>query len=382
MTKSFGVCMITTHYYPHVGGAEKQAERLGSWLTEQGVAVNIITRRLPDTEAHEVQDGIDIWRVPTLPSKALSALSFIIMSCVMMFRLRKQFDVIHTHQIFSPTTVGWVMSRILGKPLIVNLHGGGPRGDLGRLLRNQRSGQLRLNQLARDVAMFISISEEISNELLDAGVDKEKIRLLVNSVNINEFAPVDADTKRTLRQDLHLPPDVPIVVFVGRLVAGKGLEVLMDAWQNVSADAHLVVIGTGELEASLREQAQQEFPNTVHIVGLKRNVVEYLQACDIWVLPSFSEGLPLSLLEAMSCAMPVISTPVGAIPSIIEEGVNGWLVPKGNAEALADVLTNVIQLDANVLAVGQTARQSIIEHYSLDTSGRAYYNLYQDVIAD
>lgn len=377
-----GVCMVSIYYYPWAGGAEKQAERLGTWLVQQGVPMMMVTRRFDDSPPYEVRNGIHIYRIRTLPTRALASLSFTVFGLLTLLRHRRKFNVIHSHQIYSPTTIGWLAARLLRLPLIVNLHLGGAEGDIRRLLRNPRSGRTRLDTLIRDADAFIAISQEIAQEMRSENVPDEKIHFLVNAVDPGFFAPLSADQKQAMRRKLGLPVDAPIAVFVARLVEIKGAAVLLQAWEKVAAPAHLVIIGTGDLADQLQAQATERLPGRVTFTGRIENVYEYLQAADAWTLPSFGEGLPVSLLEAMSVALPVVTTPVGAIPEIIENGVNGLLIPSGDADALAQALTTALDGSPATLAMGSKARALILAKYSLDAIGRSYLNLYNQVLTD
>ncbi|MBC8171412.1 MAG: glycosyltransferase family 4 protein [Anaerolineae bacterium] len=377
MGQQLGVCMISIYYYPWAGGAEKQAERLGSWLVDHGVPVMMVTRRFDDSPTYEVRNGIHIYRIRTLPGKAFASLSFTLFATLTLLRHRKKFNVIHSHQVYSPTTIGWLAARLLRYPLIVNLHLGGAEGDIQRLLRNASTGKARLETLKRDASAFIAISQEIAQEMRDQDVPEAKIHFLVNAVDPNHFIPLNPEAKLAMRRKLNLPPDAPLVVFVARLVEIKGAEVLLKAWEQVPAPAHLVVIGTGALEDKLKAQAAEKLPGRVTFTGRIENVDEYLQAADAWTLPSFGEGLPVSLLEAMSVALPVVATPVGAIPEIIESGVNGLIVPTGDVDALAQALTTAISRTDNTITMGKRARDLVLQQYSLDAIGRSYLELYQ-----
>lgn len=375
-----GVCMVSIYYYPWAGGAEKQAERLGSWLVDHGVPVMMVTRRFDDSPTYEVRNGIHIYRIRTLPGKVLASLSFTVLAAWTMLRHRKKFNVIHSHQVYSPTTIGWLVSRLLRYPLIVNLHLGGAEGDIQRLM-GAVTGKIRLETLKRDASAFIAISQEIAQEMREQQVPADKIHFLVNAVDPNHFAPLTPEAKLVMRQKLNLPLDVPIAVFVARLVEIKGAEVLLKAWEQVPAPAHLVIIGTGALEEQLKAQAAAKLPGRVTFTGRIENVDEYLQAADAWTLPSFGEGLPVSLLEAMSVALPVVATPVGAIPEIIQSGVNGLITPVGDADALAEALTTALNGSESTLAMGQRARDLVLQQYSLDAIGRSYLALYQATLS-
>ena len=132
MEHKLGVCMISTYFHPFAGGAEKQAERLATWLVQHDVPVMMITRQYDNLPRYEQLNGIEIYRVPTPKGKALSALSFIVGGVALALRHRKKFNLFHCHQIYSPTTIGWIGKRLLRYPLIVNLHLGGKEGDPNR----------------------------------------------------------------------------------------------------------------------------------------------------------------------------------------------------------------------------------------------------------
>jgi glycosyltransferase involved in cell wall biosynthesis len=380
MTPKLGVCMISTFFYPFAGGAEKQGERLSTWLVQHGVPVTIITRQYDDLPTHEVLNGIEIYRIRTLPGKGLTALSFALGGVWTLLRHRKRFNVIHTHQIYSPTTIGWIGKRLLNHPLVINLHLGGKEGDIQRLLRNPRSGKARLEGLKRDGDAFIAISNEILNELREQDVPEEKIHVLGNAVDPNVFKPVSPEEKKRLREKLGLPLNAPIVVIVARVVEIKGHAVLLKAWADVPAPAHLVIIGTGDLEESLKAQADAQMPGRVTFTGKRDNVNEYLQAADAWTLPSYGEGLPVSLLEAMSAGLPVVVTPVGAMPEIVQDGVNGFIVPVGNDAALAAALTNAIDGSKESLNLGRRGRELIEAQYSIDSVSQAYLDLFSKLV--
>ena len=143
---------------------------------------------------------------------------------------------------------------------------------------------------------------------------------------------------------------------------------------------NLVVIGTGDLEEPLKAQVQARMPGRVTFTGKRDNVHEYLQAADAWTLPSYGEGLPVSLLEAMSAGLPVIVTPVGAMPEIVQDGVNGFVVPIGNDAALTAALTQAIDDSEESRMLGQRARELIQERYSIDQISQSYLDLFRKLV--
>ncbi len=375
----FGVCMTSTKFYPFAGGAEKQAERLARWLIEHDIPVMMVTRQYEGLTRYEELDKIKIYRVPASGNKILGAISFILFSLLIMLRHRKQYDVIHCHQIYSPTTIGWLASRLLGKPLVVNLHLGGEQGDIQRLTRN-RMGSMRLNILKRDADAFIAISREISQEMREQGIPQDKIHFLVNAVDPHSFKPADPAQKQALRKQLGLPQNTPVVFFGGRLEPIKGVQDLLEVWTRIPEPALLVIAGAGSKEQEFHAYAEQHLPGRVIFVGKVDNISDYLQACDVWTLPSYGEGLPVSLIEAMSSGISIVTTPVGAIAEIIHPGETGFLVPPGDLDALAEALKQAISGSDAVRQMVANARQLVLDQYSLDIVCQGYLNLFEDLL--
>lgn len=379
--KRLGVCMISTHYYPHIGGAEKQIERLSSWLVDHDIETIVVTKSVPDSPRYEKHKGVEIYRVPTLPGKIPAAISFIIMALWTLFQQRHKYSIIHSHQVFSPTTIGLIASWLFGRKLVVNLHRGGQMGDIHKLLRNKSIGERRVQLMNRNADAFIAISEEIYQELVATGTDQAKIHKVYNAVDPDEFYPVEADQKRVLRDQLQIPQDIPIVIFVGRLEEEKGVPILVEAIAKTKEDLHLIIIGSGTLEQNISDmiQADDSLRDKVSMLGRKYNIAEYLQASDIWVLPSYTEGLPVSMLEAMSVAMPIIITPVGAIPEIIIDKQNGFIIPVGDSDSLSQTIDHIIDQPQLAKQVGQKARALVLDNYSVEQIGRNHLRLYESV---
>jgi glycosyltransferase involved in cell wall biosynthesis len=368
--------MITTHFHPWIGGAEKQVELIASWLVRHGIPVTVLTRGRGDLPARETHRGIHVVRVPVAPGKVASALSFLALGMGAVLRERHRFGVIHAHQVFSPSTLGWAASRLLGYPLVVNLHLGGKDGDLARLLRRPRSGRARLARLRRDAAAFVAISDEIASELRGQDIDESRIHLLGNAVDSEQFRPVDVAERDRIRERLGLPRGVPLAVYVGRLVPRKGVDLLVRAWARVPQPARLVVVGDGESASELRAAAERETPGRIRFEGARQAVDAYLKAADAWTLPSRGEGLPVSLLEAMSAALPVVTTPVGAIPEIVVDDRNGWLVPNEDVDALARALTRAVDRSPHTRRIGEEARRTILGRFAVDRVAESYRALF------
>src|SRR3989449_923025 len=153
-------------------------------------------------------------------------------------------------------------------------------------------------------------------------------------------------TSTTLREELRLTPKDRLLVSVGNLYPVKGHTHLVDAMRLLIArhpTVHLAISGRGELAEALTAQARDNgIADRVHLLGLRSDVAAILAAADVFVLPSLSEGLPLALLEAMVAARPIVATAVGEIPTALDGGRAGVLVPARDAGALASALASVL----------------------------------------
>jgi Glycosyltransferase len=165
------------------------------------------------------------------------------------------------------------------------------------------------------------------------------------------------------------------VLYTGRLEPGKGLETLIDAWGLLPKDsARLLILGTGSLEGTLKSRASRD--ERIIFPGWKENAADYVKAADIFVLPSFGEGLPVSLLEAMSCGLACVSTQIGGVTELIRNGENGVLVKPGEPEALAGELKKLINDPAARERLGKAARVFVENNMSMEKVTATYAELY------
>lgn len=171
------------------------------------------------------------------------------------------------------------------------------------------------------------------------------------------------------RPDLPVEKDKTRLVFVGRLAAVKGLRVLLEAFDHALAknpDLHLTLIGDGDDRAHLEELAAP-FGDAIHFAGYQSQdaVARAMAAADIFVLPSFAEGVPVVLMEAMASARPVISSLVAGIPELVEDGISGYLVPPGDAQTLAARISALANDPKMRLEMGKKGREKVCAEFNI-----------------
>jgi glycosyltransferase involved in cell wall biosynthesis len=170
---------------------------------------------------------------------------------------------------------------------------------------------------------------------------------------------------------------------VGVLRYGKGHEVLFQAIPQLKAavpNVQIKLVGDGELEAQLREQAAP-YADVIEFLGQRTDIPQLLSASDVLVLPSWSEALPTVLIEAGAASLPVVATQVGGIPEIVEEGKTGYIVPPGDPSALATRLIDLLQNPALARQMGQAAHTRVVQQFSLQRQALQTITLYKSILS-
>jgi glycosyltransferase involved in cell wall biosynthesis len=369
------VVMVIQKYYPFVGGAERQLQQLSARLKARGVEVSVLTRRYGNLPAFEIVDGVPVHRLPAPGPKPLAALIFIASALWRIRQLHPQ--VVHAHELLSPATVALNAKRLFGSRAVAKVLGGGKNGDISKI--RERSGEARMRDLRENLDAFIAVSREIDGELEQAGVQAEKRFYIPNGVDTERFAPLAAEDKTHIRMDLGLDPTAPTVVYIGRLHPAKRVDLLLEAWPVVRAShpsARLLVIGSGEEEPALRAMQVAG----VDFLGQKEEVLPYLRAADVYVLPSSREGLSNSMLEALAAGLPVIATAVGGTPDVIRHEQDGLLIPPDDGDALQSALLRLLGDVQLQKQLGAQGRARIVAEYSLEAAVERVMRLYEELM--
>ena len=232
--------------------------------------------------------------------------------------------------------------------------------------------------LARCVDRYIAVSRHVASRLRERfGVPDAKIRVIPNAVELR--APVPADPR--LRAALTGDPATPLVVTVARLDTQKGLPHLLHAAVDVPG-ATFAIAGEGPERGTLEALARTlGIDARVRFLGHRRDVDVLLATCDLFVLPSLYEGLPLSVLEAMAAGAPVVATAIGGTDEAVADGVTGVLVPPANAEALATAIRGLLANRARARQLATAAHAYVTRRHSAATMAGDVSRLYDELLA-
>ena len=379
MGPSRRVLMISTHFYPTIGGAERQALALGRALVTRGHSVSVVTHRPRGLPASEVVDGVSIHRaIRPIGRGGLYALSYCSTLAAFLLRRRRDYDLIHAHLLFLDAAAAGLLRSGLGKPVVAKAAGAGATGDAARL-RRVRFGSRLLRGVAR-ADRIVAPSRDVEEELVALGISRTQLIRIPNGVETERFRPTE--DREAARQ--HLGLTGRLVSFTGRLDPHKGVDVLLDAWQRVAsavADATLLVVGKGPQEEALRRQAARlDLSGRVIFVGERPDVLPYLHASELFVFPSRFEGLPNALLEAMACGLPCVASRIGAHAELITDGADGVLVDPRDPNRLAEAMLRVLRNTDEAARLGRAARHTIERGYAMPAVAGRYEALYEELL--
>lgn len=281
---------------------------------------------------------------------------------------RHRIDLAHSHEFTMAVYGGWA-AWYAGVPCVITMHGS--RYYAGRL---QRRLALRaaMARRARVVAVSHQLARHISRDLL---VRRARIEMVPNGVSFS--APAAPDP---VRRALSLGPADRLLVCVGNLYPVKGHRVAVEALARLSAahpGLHLAIAGRGDLAEALTAQARARgLDGRFHLLGLRSDVSAVLAAADLFVLPSFSEGLPLALLEAMFAARPIVATDVGEVRAALDNGRAGVVVPTEDSAGLAAAIDALLRNPHDAHALGIRARARAIAEYDVRSMVQRYRSIY------
>jgi glycosyltransferase involved in cell wall biosynthesis len=366
--------MVILEYHPVVGGAQRQLASIAPLLVDRGVEVHVITRAVEGRPRRETIDGVSVHRLAAPGPKAIASLIFTALAWLRIRALKP--DVVHGYNLFSPATIAMLARATLDVPVVLKVLRGGVGGDVSRL-RRKLFGSARIRGLRQGVDRFHTVSTEIDVELQCLGIPPDRRCAISNGVDTQHFRCARPGEKEALRREQGLPVDEPVVVFCGRLVPEKRVDLLIDAWRCVHQripDAHLSIIGTGPEADGLRCRAGEG----VRFEGALADVAPRLRTADVFVLPSEAEGQSNALLEATASALPVVATRVGGAIDVVQHGHSGLLVAPNDVEALAEALIEILE-DPEREKLGERGREIMVGVYSLDSVADRLYDLYVEV---
>ncbi len=278
-------------------------------------------------------------------------------------------DVIHAHFAYPGGVAGVLLARRWGVPVVVTLHGDDVHTHPMRYPRLRRA----LMYGSTHADEVIGVSEALAD--CARGLTGRRPRVAPIGINMNVFA--GAGNRAEARRALGLEPGKKILLHLGRLVPEKGISDLLLTLDALRDPACLsLFVGAGPMAGLVGSRSD------CRVLGVQPNerVPLFLQAADLIVLPSHSEGMPTVLIEAGAAGLPVVATGVGGIPELLGGG-RGWLVPPRDVKALAVAIRSVLNNPAEAAARSERLKAYVLERYDVNRNARALLTLFETLVS-
>ena len=239
--------------------------------------------------------------------------------------------------------------------------------------------------LAPATDWWVCVSNAERQALLSTGIaDPLRVQVIWNGIDTSRFTPErtgQSDTKR----DLGLPVDAYVATTICRLFRPRDFGTLLAAFRSVKSEldsAHLLIVGDGPLRSEVENQVRAlQLTSSVHLLGMRRDIPRLLQASDVLVLSSRGwEGLPLTVLEAMASALPVIASDVGGTREALQDGETGYLYPPGDAATLASLLLRLAGDPALAAAMGRSGLARVRQYFGVGRMVQETAALYERLV--
>lgn len=313
------------------------------------------TGRRVDVPLHEAIDGLPVQhpRVFYVPrvGHALAPLLYVASLLPFVPRWRRQVDVVLGSWAFPDGVAAVFLGALLGVPVALKLHG----SDMD-VIAEKPAARRWLRWALPRAARVIAVSRALADKAQTLGAPADRLAIVANGVDRGIFHPQD---RLTARWALRGPPTSRWIVYVGRLETDKGIFDLLQAYRRLAGDGGnvgLVLIGEGPQAARCREEASR-YGGRMLVLGARplEEVARWMAASDVVTLPSWHEGTPNVVLEALASGRRVVATQVGGIPDVVTSPTLGRLVPPRDPAALASALAEVLSTPYDAASIAAAA---------------------------
>lgn len=357
--------LFVANYPPSVGYAWSTIEQLfdgvAERLSEEGIGTLVAYPPTKNAQTTEDRDRsfrvveADFSRATKSPSGLLRWIELLRDEDVSLLYLTDQAS-------WSPL---YPVLRGLGGIRYIVLHNrtSGARSPSSRVHAALKWGFHRIPGLAVDLA--IGVSRFVTRRMINVNsLPSERVTLVYNGIDVDRFRPAASGK---LRSALGIADDRPLIFFSGRARWYKGWEYLLAAASRLPSGVVWALCGDGPELADFQSQARERRLSNVHFLGRRDDIPQLLPDATLAVVPSvWEEAFGLTVVEAMSCGVPVIASDVGGIPEIIEDGVSGRIVPPADAEALAAAIEDLLSAPETRSRMGEHGRRQAVKRYSIE----------------
>ena len=341
------ILICAGYFYPHLGGMEKIVYELSRRLRVRGYEVYIVTCNTEGVATTEKEDGIHIYRLPawnalggTYPIPKPSIAGFRIIWKI----LRMRVDLVNTQtRFFNTSLLGLIVAEMKRIPLVHTEHGTTHSVTANRYVRTiaKTYDHVIGSLIVRRAKQNIGVSQAACDFVRHLG--GKNPAMIPNGIDIERYRKVRTGLRGRLGVDGAI-----VITYVGRLIYSKGVQDLISVFPELEqklGNVLLLVVGDGAYRQKLESMAARVKGEGIVFLGEKNpdEIIEILSIADIFVNPSYSEGLPTSVMEAAAVGLPIVATDVGGTREIVDDGKNGFLVAAGDTRALKQRICQLVE---------------------------------------
>lgn len=374
------ILVFSPYYYPHIGGLQNYAKDLNEKLTNEGMSVVVFTSQIPPySKGVENINNVKIIRFPAFeiihnyPFPKFWKINF---WKVFLNLFRNDFDLTLSHTRFFSTSLMAIFFSKIKKIKWIHIEHGSDFSKIDKpiikyfpKIYDYTIGKVIL----RGADRIISVSKASSN--FTKQLAGTKVHVIYRGFDIKRFESINPDKEISSKFEKKL-----IVTFTGRLIEGKGVINLVKAVEKIDSDNLIcLVIGDGSQTEKLRSYIREnKLENKVFLLGAKQfeQTISILKASDIFVNPSYTEGLPTSVLEAALCKKGIIATDVGGTNEVITGEKDGFLIKPGSVDAIVEKIEFFIKNPEKIREYGEKAHLAVSSKFGWEKQIKEFIKLF------
>ncbi|MHA2057869.1 MAG: N-acetyl-alpha-D-glucosaminyl L-malate synthase BshA [Candidatus Thorarchaeota archaeon] len=384
---------IGVNLYPSIGGSGYLATRLGQELAHRSHIIHFITYQRPFSLMWEQTKGVHVDLVDRFDYPLFKSIgppyTMALASKIIKCTKDSSLDLVHSHYAIPHAMAAYMAREISGIPYVVTLHG----SDVHTLGQDPAYKPV-VKHTVENADAVTAVSEFLKNKAHEElGIERE-IHVIPNFIDASKMSHlngvrlyvesgcVDLGGRRIIKK---LHPEEKILLHASNFRKVKRVVELVETMRIVVdhfPETRLIIAGDGPTRIEVERKIEAlDLCDNVHLLGVKSNMQEIMCSADMFLLNSTLEGMPLVLLEAMSCSLPVVTTPAGGIPELVRPGKDGAVTKGFEQEEYAEVIIELLENDEKLKKLGQAGRKRVEESFSAGRVVDMYEKVFEDVLS-
>lgn len=383
---------IGVNLYPTVGGSGYLATRLGQHLANKGHIIHFITYQRPFSMMWQQTKGVHVDLVDRFDYPLFSVIgppyTMALTSKIIKVAMASELDLIHAHYAIPHAMAAYMAREIIKIPYVVTLHG----SDVHTMGLDPAYKPVVKHTVEKADAVT-AVSEflkKVAHEKL--GIERE-IHVIPNFIDISSFSQVEGIrlvvesgcvSLRGEEEAFEICPDDKIILHASNFRPVKRVVELIDIMKIVvdnNPKARLIIAGDGPTRIEVERRIEElKLCSNIHLLGVKSNMQEIMCSADVFALNSTLEGMPLVLLEAMACKLPVITTPAGGIPELVRPGIEGVVTKGFEKEEYAEELIKLLENKPLRNKYAKAGYERVVDKFTAEKIVSMYEKVFEEAV--